>query len=360
MAFALLVVVVVLGLWSGGVGAEPQVPCYFIFGDSLVDNGNNNELNSLARADYLPYGIDFPAGPSGRFCNGKTTVDAIAELLGFDDYIPAHAAATDDDILKGVNYASAAAGIRDETGRQLGNRITFSGQVQNYQSTVSRVVNLLGTEDQAASYLNKCIYSIGLGSNDYLNNYFMPTFYNTGSQFTPEEYADNLIQSYTDQLRTLYSYGARKMVLFGIGQIGCSPNELAQQSPDGVTCVDDINSANQMFNTRLKGVVDQLNNELPDAKLIYINSYGIFQDVISNPSAYGFTNTNTGCCGVGRNNGQITCLPMQTPCENRREYLFWDAFHPTEAGNVVVAQRAYSAQSPSDAYPTDIQHLAMM
>jgi hypothetical protein len=78
MAFALLVVVV-LGLWSGGVGAEPQVPCYFIFGDSLVDNGNNNELNSLARADYLPYGIDFPAGPSGRFCNGKTTVDAIGK-----------------------------------------------------------------------------------------------------------------------------------------------------------------------------------------------------------------------------------------------------------------------------------------
>ncbi|PNX82196.1 GDSL esterase/lipase, partial [Trifolium pratense] len=71
-----LLVVVVLGLWSG-VGAEPQVPCYFIFGDSLVDNGNNNELNSLARADYLPYGIDFPAGPSGRFSNGKTTVDEI-------------------------------------------------------------------------------------------------------------------------------------------------------------------------------------------------------------------------------------------------------------------------------------------
>jgi hypothetical protein len=70
---------------------------------------------------------------------------------------------------------------------------------------VSRVVNLLGTEDQAASYLNKCIYSIGLGSNDYLNNYFMPTFYNTGSQFTPEEYADNLIQSYTDQLRVYVS-----------------------------------------------------------------------------------------------------------------------------------------------------------
>jgi len=77
------------------------------------------------------------------------------------------------------------------------------------------------------------------------------------------------------------------MVLFGIGQIGCSPNELAQNSPDGKTCVEKINTANQIFNNKLKGVTDQFNNQLPDAKVIYINSYGIFQDIISNPSAYG-------------------------------------------------------------------------
>ncbi|KAI5409977.1 hypothetical protein KIW84_055444 [Lathyrus oleraceus] len=53
----------------------PQVPCYFIFGDSLVDNGNNNVLRSLARDDYLPYEIDFPDGPFDRFSNGKTDVD---------------------------------------------------------------------------------------------------------------------------------------------------------------------------------------------------------------------------------------------------------------------------------------------
>ncbi|KAG4999977.1 hypothetical protein AAZX31_08G118200 [Glycine max] len=356
---ALIVVVVSLGLW-GGVQGAPQVPCYFIFGDSLVDNGNNNQLQSLARADYLPYGIDFPGGPSGRFSNGKTTVDAIAELLGFDDYIPPYADASGDAILKGVNYASAAAGIREETGQQLGGRISFRGQVQNYQNTVSQVVNLLGNEDSAANYLSKCIYSIGLGSNDYLNNYFMPQFYSSSRQYSTDEYADVLIQAYTEQLKTLYNYGARKMVLFGIGQIGCSPNELAQNSPDGKTCVEKINTANQIFNNKLKGLTDQFNNQLPDAKVIYINSYGIFQDIISNPSAYGFSVTNAGCCGVGRNNGQITCLPMQTPCQNRREYLFWDAFHPTEAGNVVVAQRAYSAQSASDAYPVDIQRLAQI
>lgn len=78
------IVCVVLGVMSTmlsfGTRAEPQVPCYFIFGDSLVDNGNNNQLQSLARANYLPYGIDFPGGPSGRFSNGKTTVDVVGEL----------------------------------------------------------------------------------------------------------------------------------------------------------------------------------------------------------------------------------------------------------------------------------------
>ncbi|GAB4827114.1 hypothetical protein Ancab_034001 [Ancistrocladus abbreviatus] len=340
------------------VTGAPQVPCYFIFGDSLVDNGNNNNIASLARANYLPYGIDFPSGPTGRFSNGKTTVDVIAELLGFDDYIAPYTTASGQDILRGVNYASAAAGIREETGQQLGGRISFRGQVNNYRNTVSQLVNILGNEDSAANYLSKCIYSVSLGSNDYLNNYFMPAYYTTGQRYTPEQYADVLLQDYTAQIRTLYSNGARKLVLIGVGQIGCSPNELAQNSPDGRTCVARINSANQIFNNKLKSLVDQLNRQLVDARFIYINAYGIFQDLINNPASYGFRVTNAGCCGVGRNNGQITCLPYQTPCQNRNEYLFWDAYHPTEAANVIIGRRSYRAQSASDAYPFDIQRLA--
>ena len=42
-----------------------------------------------------------------------------AELLGFDDYISPYSTASGQDILRGVNYASAAAGIREETGQQL-------------------------------------------------------------------------------------------------------------------------------------------------------------------------------------------------------------------------------------------------
>ncbi|KNA14062.1 hypothetical protein SOVF_111000 [Spinacia oleracea] len=344
----------------GRVNGDPQVPCYFVFGDSLVDNGNNNNIASLARANYMPYGIDFPGGPTGRFSNGKTTVDVIAEQLGFDDYPQAYAEASGQDVLRGVNYASAAAGIRDETGQQLGARISFSGQVTNYQNTVSQVVQILGDENQAASYLSRCIYSVGLGSNDYLNNYFMPNYYQTSRQYTPQQYASVLIQEYSQHIKSLYNYGARKFALIGIGQIGCSPNELAQRSQDGRTCDETINSANRMFNSGLKSLTQQLNNQLTDARFVYINVYDMFQNLIDNPSNYGFRVTNAGCCGIGRNSGQITCLPLQTPCPNRNEYVFWDAFHPGEAANVIIGRRSYRAESSSDAYPFDIERLAQI
>lgn len=57
-----------------------QVPCFFIFGDSLVDNGNNNRILTLARANYRPYGVDFPQGATGRFTNGRTYVDALGDI----------------------------------------------------------------------------------------------------------------------------------------------------------------------------------------------------------------------------------------------------------------------------------------
>lgn len=60
------------------VNGAPQVPCYFIFGDSLADSGNNNPLKTYAKANFPPYGIDFPdKTPTGRFTNGLTAADII-------------------------------------------------------------------------------------------------------------------------------------------------------------------------------------------------------------------------------------------------------------------------------------------
>lgn len=41
------------------------------------------------------------------------------QLLGFQNYIPPYSRTRGSALLRGVNYASGAAGIRDETGNNL-------------------------------------------------------------------------------------------------------------------------------------------------------------------------------------------------------------------------------------------------
>ena len=55
---------------------QPLVPAMFIFGDSAVDAGNNNHLDTIVKANFPPYGRDFISHkPTGRFCNGKLASD---------------------------------------------------------------------------------------------------------------------------------------------------------------------------------------------------------------------------------------------------------------------------------------------
>ncbi|KAM0849627.1 hypothetical protein ACQ4PT_053599 [Festuca glaucescens] len=106
-----------------GGRAMSMVEAMFVFGSSLVDNGNNNFLNGsrAVRADYLPYGVDFPLGPTGRFSNGRYTIDALGELLRLPagGRIPTFAdpATRAAPRLHGVNFASGGSGILDRTGK---------------------------------------------------------------------------------------------------------------------------------------------------------------------------------------------------------------------------------------------------
>ncbi|MBA0730439.1 hypothetical protein Golax_025787 [Gossypium laxum] len=336
---------------DGGRRRE-MVPAMFIFGDSLIDNGNNNDLPSFAKANYFPYGIDFNGGPTGRFSNGYTMVDEIAELLGLP-LIPAYSEASGDQVLHGVNYASAAAGILDITGRNFVGRIPFDQQIQNFQTTLDQLADNLGAIE-AAEALGKCIFFVGMGSNDYLNNYLMPNF-PTRNQYDGQQYADLLVQKYNQQLRALYNLGARKFVLAGLGRMGCIPSILAQSTAG--SCSEEVNQLVLPFNANVKTMMNSLNANLPGARFTYVDIAHLFEDIVANARTYGFSVVNRGCCGIGRNRGQITCLPFQTPCENRDEYVFWDAFHPTEKVNIIMARKAFNGD-PSIVYPINIQQLA--
>ena len=70
-------VIIVLVLFR--ISTSDDQPALFVFGDSLVDVGNNNYIVSLSKANFLPNGIDF-GRPTGRFTNGRTIVDIMGKI----------------------------------------------------------------------------------------------------------------------------------------------------------------------------------------------------------------------------------------------------------------------------------------
>ncbi|KAK7245597.1 hypothetical protein RIF29_40444 [Crotalaria pallida] len=332
------------------VHGKPQVPCLFIFGDSLSDSGNNNNLQTAAKSNYKPYGIDFPTGPTGRFTNGRTSIDIITQLLGFKNFIPPFANISGSNILKGVNYASGSAGIRVESGSHLGAHISLKFQLKNHKVIVSKIAAKLGGRDKAIQYLNKCLYYVNIGSNDYINNYFLPQFYPTSRSLSLEGYTQSLIHKLSLQLKVLHDVGARKHVLVGMGLIGCTPRAISTKGKNG-SCVQEENLAAFIFNGKLKSLVDQFNSKFSaNSKFIFINSTA---GTTLGPSL-GFTVSSASCCTT-RADGQ--CAPNQTPCQNRNQYVFWDQFHPTDAVNLVTAIGSYNASNQAFTYPVDIKHL---
>ncbi|KAF2579060.1 hypothetical protein F2Q70_00007978 [Brassica cretica] len=72
---------------EAAAGKLASIPGVYVFGDSLVDAGNNNYLPfSVAKGNYPHNGIDFPKKKAtGRFCNGKNFADVIGsnDLLNY-------------------------------------------------------------------------------------------------------------------------------------------------------------------------------------------------------------------------------------------------------------------------------------
>ena len=64
--------------------SNSSIKSIFIFGDSSVDSGNNNNLITFYKSNQHPYGVDFPQQtPTGRFSNGRITTDFIGNSIFF-------------------------------------------------------------------------------------------------------------------------------------------------------------------------------------------------------------------------------------------------------------------------------------
>ncbi|KAL7156002.1 hypothetical protein ABFS83_03G113400 [Erythranthe nasuta] len=324
----------------------------FVFGSSLVDNGNNNFLpNSIATADYSPYGADFPLGPSGRFTNGKNVIDVLGEKLRLPIYIPPFndPSTNGSEILHGVNFASGGSGILDVTGAPAG-VTNLNQQIRNFEWTTLPDFELQLGEKSTEIIMSEFLFVVGSGGNDYTLNYFR----SNNTNITLEDFTANLTATLSLQLKRLYDLGARKFVLMAINPNGCSPSATVR-SPTR-DCVEILNRASQMFNPNLKKLVDDIRPRLPGSNLVFVNTYKIIEDILRFPIIRGFTDAKSACCEVGVTG--ILCKRGGLICPNRREYVFFDGLHPTEAVNYVIGSKAFISFLRDEVYPFNVKRLS--
>ncbi|KAG2712660.1 hypothetical protein I3760_04G136500 [Carya illinoinensis] len=317
--------------------SKAKVPAIIVFGDSSVDAGNNNQIQTIARSNFDPYGRDFPGGrPTGRFSNGRIPPDFISEAFGLKPVIPAYLDPMYNisDFATGVCFASAGTGYDDATSDVLG-VIPLWREVELYKDYQKTLKDYVG-EGKANEILSEALYLISMGTNDFLENYY--TLPNRQSQFTIKQYEDFLIILARNFIQELYELGARKMSLTGVPPMGCLPLERTTNIMDNHGCVDRYNNLAMEFNGKLKGLVAMLNKELPGLELVFADAFNIFMQIITRPSTYGFEVVEVGCCGTGTFEMSYLCDP-QSPftCRDANKYVFWDAFHPSEKTSQIIS-----------------------
>ncbi|KAJ0571532.1 putative triacylglycerol lipase [Helianthus annuus] len=346
-------------LFGSGCLCE-SVPGLYVFGDSLVDVGNNNYLAiSLAKADFPHNGVDFPnRKATGRFSNGKNAADFLAEKVGLPLAPPylslvskLKKLSSTNVTVSGVSFASGGAGIFNGTDELFGQSIPLTKQVGYYSLVHDQLVQQLGSAG-AQAHLSKSLFLVVIGSND-LFGYFNKDS-KVSKQYTPQQYVDLMATTLKGLLKKMYGLGARKFVVSGVGVIGCCPAQRKQNSTS--ECRVEANYWSTKYNDGLKALLHELKMESSDFHYSYFDTYDVMNGLIQHPETYGITEIKAACCGVGNLNADIPCIPISTYCSNRKKHLFWDLYHPTEYASSIFARSLYSG-SQQVTTPMNVEQL---
>ncbi|KAL1818061.1 hypothetical protein ACET3Z_020635 [Daucus carota] len=316
-----------------------KVPAVIVFGDSSVDAGNNNQILTLLKSNFPPYGRDFVGGrATGRFSNGRIPPDFISEAFGLKPFVPAYLDPNYNisDFAIGVCFASAGTGYDTATSDVL-SVIPMWRELEYFKQYQDRLKGYLG-DNKSKKIVNEALYLISLGTNDFLENYY--TLPKRRLEYNVDSYEDFLVGIAENFLRQVYRLGGRKMSVTGLPPMGCLPLERTTNLLKGLgdTCIESYNNVSRSFNAKLGGLVKMLNQELPGAKIVSANSYSIFYHIIKRPSLYGFEYSNVACCSTGLYEMGYLCNQFNPcTCADANKYVFWDSFHPSEKTNQIIA-----------------------
>ncbi|KAL3634338.1 hypothetical protein CASFOL_021392 [Castilleja foliolosa] len=314
------------------------IPGVFAFGDSIVDQGNNNAIVTLVKCNFPPYGKDFEGRvPTGRFGNGKTPPDMIAKELGIKELIPAYLdpKLKTQDLSTGVSFGSGGCGYDPQTS-QIASVIPLASQLDQFKEYIIKLKGIVG-EENANKILSNSLYLVVAGTDDIANNYF--AIGTRRVQYDISSYADLLVSLATSFIQELYQLGARRIAVFGIPSIGCLPSQRTLAGGPIRYCAEEHNQAAQMVNSKLSPALDSLAQSLPRSRVVYIDIYDPLLDLIKHPKKYGFEVNDRGCCGSGNIEVTILCNRYSRTCSDASKYIFWDSYHPTEKAYKILVDR---------------------
>ncbi|KAG5249448.1 GDSL esterase/lipase [Salix suchowensis] len=357
MAINLLLPLLLLLLSTFFTLNSPLVPAFFIFGDSSVDCGTNNYLGTFARADHSPYGRDFDTHkPTGRFCNGRIPVDYLALRLGLP-FVPSYLGqmGTVEDMVKGVNYASAGAGVIFSSGSELGQRISFTQQIQQFTDTLQSFILSMG-EAAANELISNSVFYISIGVNDYIH-YYLRNASNIQNLYLPWSFNQFVADSIRQEIKNLYNMNVRRVILMGLPPIGCAPYYLWRYNSENGDCIEEINDIILEYNFVMRYMIGELGLQLPDAKITFCDMYEGSMDIIKNHELYGFNVTTDACCGLGKYKGWIMCFASEIACSNATNHIWWDQYHPTDAVNAILADNVWNGLHTKMCHPMNLEDM---
>ncbi|KAB2615629.1 GDSL esterase/lipase [Pyrus ussuriensis x Pyrus communis] len=339
-----------------------MVPAIYVFGDSLVDVGNNDYLKiSVFKADFPHNGVDYPGKvATGRWGNGKNSADFLAEKVGLPTSPPYLSLVSKSNkrkasFVNGVSFASGGAGIFNGSDEQYNSfvrrfmsdlycsllsqrqAIPLSYQV-NYYSEVHQNIGLQLGSKGAKDHLSKSLFLIVIGSNDIFGYFRNSQLQN---EYTLQQYADLMVSNLKKQLQRMHALGAQKFVVIGTGPVGCCP---AQRNSSTGECNHVENSMSVMYNEALKSMLQQLKPALGIGYTLF-DTYTVLTNIVQNGASYGFTEVRAACCGMGKLNAEFPCTPVSSLCSNRRNHVFWDFYHPTQATHGIITDKLFDGPS---------------
>ncbi|KAL5728072.1 hypothetical protein ACHQM5_001195 [Ranunculus cassubicifolius] len=315
---------------------KSSVSAILVFGDSTVDSGNNNYLNTLMKTNFPPYGMDFPNHiPTGRCSNGKLATDFMASYMGIKEYVPPYLnkSLTIDELKTGVSFASGGSGF-DPLTAQLMNVISMQNQLEYFKEYKARLQKVMGKE-QMENHIYKAVFYISCGTNDFGATYFNMRH----GQYSIEDYQKFIVWNTRTFLQGLLDHGARKIGIAGLPPIGCLPNIITMHSsyndPTFLQrpCIESYSIIAKDYNQMLQNELKMVQKNLPANSgmvIVYSDIYEPILSMIRNHEKYGFEEWRRGCCGTGLLEASYLCNINSFVCSDTSKFIFWDSIHPTE------------------------------